>query len=578
MKGLGALLWARARIAANTVASVREESKVKVAFVSISALLLLAGIFFGARFGIRLFEAFGAEFLGVGGLRLGDLVMSRLLATLALAVFVLLIVSNVLVVYATLYRSREMPFLVQSPLPVSTLFLGRFAEAVSFSSWATAFLGAPVLLAYGLEVGAPWPFYAALVFFYLPFVIIPAAIGAIVSLLLVQGLVRGLAKLRHRVVPLGVVGAAAAIAFYQLFRDRLRPPDLSDPASFQAIVDGLAGSQSPFLPSQWLAEGLLAIARGDFASAGFSLLLLVSNAAFFLFLAVLVAEAFFYDGWTALLASDEERPRDPERRGILGRLDDLLFFVPEPTRSLVVKDLRLFWRDPSQWSQFLILFGILALYLANLGQSAPSSLDAETWRAWGTLLNVGASLLILASLTTRFVFPLISLEGRRMWILGLSPVPLRRVMRQKFALSVALTASFTLPLTVLSAWQLDLDGTGFAVSLFAVAATTLALSGLAVGLGSLYPDFEADDPSRAVSGLGGTLNFILSMVYVVLATAGLGVVLLWSWIDERFGARFAPDDFSWAVALVVAWILGLTAVACFVPLRLGLRHLEALEI
>ncbi|MEM8930166.1 MAG: hypothetical protein AAGE94_03280, partial [Acidobacteriota bacterium] len=232
---LSTMLWARGRITAHTFTIAREQSRLKVLVVSVSAVLLLLGIYAGARFGIRLFEAFGADYLGVGGLRLGDLVMARLLSAMALAVLILLTFSNILVVYATLYRAREMPFLVQSPLPVSTLFLGRFAEAVSFSSWASAFLGAPVLLAYGLEVAAPWTFYAALVLFYLPFVVIPASIGAILSLLLV----RVIARLRHRLVPLGGVVLGIGVAVYALFRDRFRPPDLSDPASFQAIIDGL---------------------------------------------------------------------------------------------------------------------------------------------------------------------------------------------------------------------------------------------------------------------------------------------------------------------------------------------------
>ena len=112
-------------------------------------------------------------------------------------------------------------------------------------------------------------------------------------------------------------------------------------------------------------------------------------------------------------------------------------------RSLVAKDLRLFWRDPAQWSQFLLFFGIMALYLANL-RGARSFAGQEGWRAWGTLLNLGASMLILASLTTRFIYPLISLEGRRFWILGLSPVTLRHIMWQKFWLSVGSVKGFAL--------------------------------------------------------------------------------------------------------------------------------------
>ena len=35
-------------------------------------------------------------------------------------------------------------------------------------------------------------------------------------------------------------------------------------------------------------------------------------------------------------------------------------------RLLIVKDLRLFRRDPVQWSQFLIFFGLLVLYFLNI--------------------------------------------------------------------------------------------------------------------------------------------------------------------------------------------------------------------
>lgn len=565
------ILWAKGRIAAHTLASVREESKLKVAFVSISAVVLLIGIFAGARLAFGLLEIFGSELLGGGRLSLGDLVMARLLSTFSLTVFVLLVFSNVLIHYASLFRSHEMPFLVQSPLPIDTLFLGRFYESVSFSSWATAFLGAPILIAYGVESQAPWPFYFALALFYLPFVVIPAAIGAIVCLLLV----RFVTRIRHRAWPLLVGAAVVVIGLFFQFRQRFEAPDLSDPSSLRAILDTLGRSQNPFLPSQWLSEGVLALATGEWATAAFSWLLLLVNAAFFLYLATLAAQAWFYDAWSGLLAADEQRP-PTSHGGWLGHLERLLAFLPEPFRALTIKDLRMFWRDPSQWSQFLIFFGIMALYLANLDRGRGVSIGGNplSWQAWGTLLNLGASMLILASLTTRFVYPLISLEGRRVWILGLSPFSMRTVVLQKFWLSVATTSVFTVSLTVLSAVKLELSPLAFGLSVATVIATTLALSGLAVGLGSLYPSFDEENPSRIVSGMGGTLNFLLSMLYVVLATSAMGTVLLWHDLRERLG----DGAFPWILGGALAWIAGSTAVACILPLRLGLRHLERLEI
>ena len=557
-----ALLWAKGRIARHSIARLGRESKLKVAFVSISAVLLWIGIFQLARLGFHLFEDFGSDLLGPGRLRFSDLIMARLLSVFALALFVMLIFSNVLVAFATLYRAREVTFLVQSPISVSTFFLGRFGECVSVSSWASAYLGAPILLAYGLVTGAPAVFYLSLLAFYLPFVVVPAAIGATLAILAV----RLFARLRRGP---WVVAALSVAGLFVFFRGQLAAPSLDDSATLQAIVDVMGRTQSPFLPSYWAAQGVLGAATGDVREAGFYFLLLVANALLFTWIATGVAERFFHRGWSALQGGDSRRTA---RRGLLARLDVLLRPLPQPTRALVVKDVRLFWRDPAQWSQFVLFFGIMALYVANLRgmRSAP---DQELWRAWGTLLNLGASMLILASLTTRFIYPLISLEGRRFWILGLSPVPLRRVVWQKFFLSVATTSVFTVGVALLSALQLGLDRLTLLLTLTGVAATTVALSGLAVGLGSLYPNFDEDNPSRIVSGMGGTLNFLLSMLYIVLVTAGLAVVLLWSYLGRHLG----HDNLPWAVALVLAWTAVLTAVTCWVPLTLGLRNLERVE-
>ena len=257
--------------------------------------------------------------------------------------------------------------------------------------------------------------------------------------------------------------------------------------------------------------------------------------------------------------------------GLLGLLDPLFRVLPQPTRALMVKDFRIFWRDPAQWAQFVIFFGIMALYIANV-ESARSFGRQETWGAWATLLNLTACMLILASLTSRFVYPLVSLEGPRIWILGLAPVGMRRVVWQKFWLSAGTTSVFTVSLGVLSALRLDLDRVSFVMSLLAIAATTVALSGLAVGLGSLYPNFKEDNPSKIVSGMGGTLNFMLSMLYIVLVTVALALVLLWG-----DGVARVLGEKTQAVAGVAVFIVGLTLFTCWLPMRLGLRNLERTE-
>ena len=444
---------------------MRRESTLKVAFVSISALGLWLGILQLSRLGFGFFEGFGSQVLGAGGLNLSDLVMARLLSVFALALFVLLIFSNVLIAYSTLYRSEEVAYLVHSPISVATFFLGRFYECVTFSSWASAFLGSPMMLAYGFETGAPPVFYLALLAFYIPFVTIPAALGAIVAIVAVRLLARW-----RRGLWLALAGLVT-FALFGFFRGELAVPRFAETPSLQAVIATLGPAQSPFLPSTWAARGVLGAADGVTGGCLFHLLLLLSNALFLVWLATLAAERWFRAGWYSL-ADGDGRSRT-RRGGILGHLDALLRPLPQPTRSLVAKDLKLFWRDPAQWSQFVLFFGIMALYVANL-RGAASFAGQESWRAWGTLLNLGAAMLILASLTTRFIYPLISLEGRRFWILGLSPVTLRQIMWQKFWLSVGSTSVFTVGLAVLSAIKLDLDRTAFSLSIAGIETLELA--------------------------------------------------------------------------------------------------------
>ena len=47
-------------------------------------------------------------------------------------------------------------------------------------------------------------------------------------------------------------------------------------------------------------------------------------------------------------------------------------------------------------------------------------------------LNLAVVGLILSTFTTRFIFPMISLEGRRLWILGLLPIRRDSILWSKF--------------------------------------------------------------------------------------------------------------------------------------------------
>lgn len=561
MTRAGAILAAKLRIARNQVASVRHESKLKVGVVSFSAVALWFGAYLAFWHAFQWLKNFGVDNSGLT-LGIGEMIMSRMLSVFALALFFMLLFSNTLIAFSTLYRARENAYLVQAPLPWWEFFIARFVECVAFSSWASAYLGSPMILAYGLTEGAPVWFYLAAAAFYLPYVAMPAAFGAIIAM----GLVRVFPRL-----PRGSMVGVAIITVSCLFlyiRGNIRVENLANPEYF---VHTLGQTQSWVLPSHWAARGVLEASDGDARESVFYFLLLTSNAMMSVLIAAAVAQRLFYPGWSDILGNDMNR-RTPPGLALVGRIDALVRWLWEPYRALITKDIKLFWRDPAQWSQFVIFFGIMAVHIASL-MDRPEAMDNEFWRTWIVCLNIGACTLILATLTSRFVFPLISLEGRRFWVIGLAPLTYRQLIWQKFWLSVTTASAFTLTLVVLSSYMLEVEPVFFAMSVYTILVTNFALSGLSVGLGSLYPNFQEDNPARIVSGMGGTLNFLLSMAYIaVIIGAQTGVM-----IADVLNLFPTPRHFHITLGCVVTGMLALSLIATFLPMRLGLRNLEQSE-
>lgn len=564
MSAVGTILHAKLRIAGHSIGSVRNESKLKIAVIAFSALLLWVGAFVLFHEGMNALLRFGQDLTG-SGRALGSILMARMLSILLLTLFFMLIFSNILVAFSTLYRSREVTYLIQAPMTFRAFFVARFFECVAFSSWALAFLGSPLLLAFGLTNKAPVGFYAACAAYFLPFVTLPAAIGAMITLLLA----RVFPILRVRVMV--VLAIASVLLLFAFGRQYLSANKLSEDTILPALLDITSQTQSPFLPSYWASKGLLAMAAGDAGECVFNFLLLAANALMGVWLAAQLAQAIFHRGWSSLAGMDRNRLK-PYGRGPLGRLEHALRHLPNPARALVVKDIKLFWRDPTQWSQFVIFFGIMAVYIANL-RNTSRYYEQEFWRSWIACLNIGACTLILATLTSRFVFPLVSLEGRRFWIIGLAPLQFQNLVWQKFWLSVTTTCAFTVGLAALSGYMLKLEPVYYALTVYSVFITNFGLSGLAVGLGSLYPNFQEDNPARIVSGMGGTLNFLLSVAYITLIVGAQTFMLQWR-VLKLFRSETA---FYTALVVVVVFVTVLSLGCMLIPMRLGLRNLRQME-
>jgi ABC-2 type transport system permease protein len=502
----------------------------------------------------------------------GSLLSQRILFLIFAFFFAMLIFSNLIIGYTTLFKNRETEWLLSLPVAHRDVYRWKFLEALVISSWALIFLSAPLMVAFGRVHAVPPHFYAQIALVYLPFVVIPALLGSWIIVFLV----RVLARFR---VKKSVAFAAGAAVILLLFA--IRPASDAQAVaqheivSFGQLLKHTRLSVNPYLPSAWVAQSILAWSDGLSQRGLFFFLLLLSNALMGLLIGFELVGRCFFGSWTVALSSRAERyQRAAEAKRQRGTRASLLercvvpvrYFSP-PIAALIVKDARLFWRDPAQWIQFMIFFGLLCIYVVNLRNV---SLDFQNpfWETMISYLNLAASALTLSTLTTRFVFPQFSLEGRRLWIIGLAPIGLPRVLWQKFALAALCSTSVTVVLMVASSVMLNLEREKVIFFGGSIAAMSAALSGLAVGLGAIFPNFKEDNPSKIVSGFGGTLCLVASFIYITLFVA------LAALPDVRRVAHVAlpiPDAAAHWLALA------LSLLVLFVPLGIALRRVRNLE-
>lgn len=552
MNHIAALTRKSVRQGLNAWRVLRQQSALKCVVIVGFAAALEIGLFVLFRDGLRFLDHFGG---------VGTLIIRRLFSVFFLGMSGMLTLSGLATSYMTLYRSGEVPFLLTRPVPAEDVAVYKFLQSTVLSSWAFFFIITPFVVAFGVHQRLSPMFALWTLLFSGPFLLVCSGAGTLGAMVVVRCFPRGRAV---KWVLAAAAAAAAAIAVHVL-RGTYRP---LDEATFDLsrLVPGFRLAAQPLLPGWWMSEGILAVSRGRYGSGAMFWLLLASSGLVVTVLVERFAAATYLPALQRVWAGGERVGRPAVLMPWLDR--GLRALLPADVRAMVGKDIRVFLRDPMQWSQTLIFFGLLAIYFANLRAFRYNALPGE-WRHIIGFLNVFSVSAVMCSLGARFMFPQLSLEGHGFWILGLSPTTMRRILLTKFVLAAGALLAVSIPLMLLSSAMLNAAAGARLTSVVLVAAVSVATAGLSCGLGAVFLDLRETNPAAIVSGFGGTLNLVLSLGYMLAGILPFGLLF-------HMAATGVLPTASLARAMVAAsvWLAALTAVATIVPLRLGVRALE----
>ena len=413
-------------------------------------------------------------------------------------------------------------------------------------------------------------FYAAAVGVLGVFLVIPAALGVLVT----TGLVLFFPARRTREALL--VGVGLALGALVLGVRLLRPERLAHPAGlvgFAGFLAGFGAKGSPWLPTTWAVEVLVPLLGARPGEPLFYLGMLVSTAAMLFLTSAAVVERVFLAAWSR---SQTGRVRgDATERPLTGWLALLVRPLPRVPGSLLAKDATVFLRDASQWSQLLLVFALVGIYLYNfsalpLDDGTPL---ADAMRDLATILNLGLGAFVTTAVAVRFVFPMVSLEGRAWWILRTAPVPLAGLWWSKFWIGYVPLLAFAEVLVATTNALLRVPAPVTITFLLTLLPLMAAVVSLGLAFGTAYPRFDTQNAAQIATGFGAIL-YMLACLGLIALVVGLEAWPVTRLLRQARTGTFLVGD----VVKAVSAGGGTAAVAFAVARRRALRALVRLEI
>ena len=496
---------------------------------------------------------------------LGDFLLRMGLSWLFLTFLSFLTFSGVVTALSTFFLADDLRLLVAAPIAARRLFQARFLRTVAQASWMVVIFLVPVLAGLGMARCAGPMFYATALLTIVPFSVIPVAAGTGVTLLLVNTFPAK--RARDILVLMGLLFAASLVIVLRMIRPErlLRVESLPDLTNFFAT---LQSPVTPLLPSFWAAETIFASLTGGVDRIHAAALWTTALAAIVIVGAA--CERWHFAGYSR--SQDAPKARFTRFR----TLDIVAGALPlSPVRRhLLIKDLKIFLRDVSQWSQLLLLLALVLLYLYNF-----SVLDLQRIPYMSGFLknvyafvNLGLAGLVMATVAVRFVFPAVSAEGAAFWIIRTSPVSLRDFLWSKFWIGLVPVLLLTEALTIAANEFLGVDPLLKVMSAAAIALMSVALVGLATGLGARYPRFGGD-PSQVAGSYGGVAFMTQAVLFVIVMIALFGWPSSVYLLHQVRNRPFEPVQLLlMAASLTAALVLSITI--WLASMRAGVRALE----
>lgn len=467
-----------------------------------------------------------------------SVLLERLLLGALTGTAVLLLLGSLTTAVSTLFLSEELLLRIALPIPHARLLLRQTAVTTALASGPAILVALPaVVLAARHAPSAPSAATAAgsLAVALLFVVVLAGTLGSALALAVVSVFPPRRARL------LAASLSAAGLAVALLGVRGARPERFLDPVAALDLLLRLGTTpvEAPgWNPVAWAARAATRGLGGDPLGLALALALLAASLVLLLVLSTVLAPVHL-----RLLRGSLEEVEAAGRRAQRPASSVRGELLRAETRTLL--------RDAATPAQLGTLAAVFVLDLLNL-KLLPSADAASRDVVHG--LQAGLGLFLVSALALRFAYPAVSTDGRAALVLRTLPFSPARHLLVRWVVRAVPSLLVALFLAGVSAAVLAASGFALGAALAAAAVGGLAIPGLQLGLGAIFPRYGAPNPVSVALGPGGlfamALSTFLAAVPVLFVSEGLRSLL-----ETLLGARLD------AALLLGAWCAGAVGLA-----------------
>ena len=492
---------------------------------------------------------------------LGIILSLKIFQMAWITVFAMLVFSCMVSAVSTLFLSQDNEIIGAAPVTPEELYFMRYITTTVYTSWMMVIFSLPIFAAYGRV------FHAGVLYgpLMLLAVTATAAIASALGMALTVALVNLFPARRTKDI-IFYLSLCFGIFIYVMFR-LLRPEDLVNPDKYAHFLDylsSISNPAAPYVPAAWAAN-LLSLYLLDREVDWLLVALLLFTPPALFVIGEWAMGRWFFSGYS----------KSQESFGGFRRFPGPRRYRPAVWRWIFRKETKLFLRDSAEWSQLFMVAALIVVYLYNFKllplDRAP--IREEYIANLIAFLNIGLTGFVVASLSARFVYPSVGAEGGSFYLIRAAPLSMRRYLLAKYLFYVIPFTGLALLLLVASNQLLKITGPMAWICLASGLVITWTLVALALGFGSLYADFKAENRAAALGGMGAILFLFTALAFELLIIL-LGALPTYRLVTVSLaGGMFRARD----LLLLVAWIGGsivlAVGLALFV-LQKGIKRLE----